>query len=57
MRGRIITVNSVSKSHAMTGWRIGYAAAEEHIIEAKYRVQSQITACPALLANMQQEQS
>jgi aspartate aminotransferase len=50
MRGRIITVNSVSKSHAMTGWRIGYAAAEEHIIEAMYRVQSQITACPCSIS-------
>ena len=50
LRGRIITINSVSKSHAMTGWRIGYAAADERIIDAMYRVQSQSTACPCSIS-------
>jgi aspartate aminotransferase len=50
LRARIITINSVSKSHAMTGWRIGYAAADERIIEGMYRVQSQTTSCPCSIS-------
>lgn len=50
LRGRIITINSVSKSHAMTGWRIGYAAADERIIDGMYRVQSQTTSCPCAIS-------
>ena len=34
----------------MTGWRIGYAAADERIIEAMYRVQSQTTSCPCAIS-------
>lgn len=33
-RDRVIVVNSLSKSHAMTGWRIGWAIAPPNIIEA-----------------------
>ncbi|MEE2770119.1 MAG: pyridoxal phosphate-dependent aminotransferase [Pseudomonadota bacterium] len=50
LRARIITINSVSKSHAMTGWRIGYAAADERIIEAMHLVQSQTTSCPCAIS-------
>ncbi len=38
-----IVVNGVSKSYAMTGWRIGYAAAEEEIIKAATRLQDHTT--------------
>ncbi|MEN6520231.1 MAG: pyridoxal phosphate-dependent aminotransferase [Armatimonadota bacterium] len=38
-----VTVNGLSKSHAMTGWRIGYAAADEEIIRAMTRIQDHST--------------
>jgi aspartate aminotransferase len=38
-----ITVNGVSKTYAMTGWRIGYAAGEEEIIKAAGRLQDHST--------------
>lgn len=40
---RVVTVNGVSKSHAMSGWRIGYAAGPSEIIRALVRLQSQST--------------
>jgi aspartate aminotransferase len=52
LKDRTILVNGVSKSHAMTGWRIGYAAASKHIIKAMSTLQSQITACPNSIAQM-----
>jgi aspartate aminotransferase len=45
-----ITVNSVSKTYAMTGWRIGYAAAEEEIIKAATRLQDHTTSNPNSIA-------
>lgn len=44
MRERTITVNGFSKGFAMTGWRLGYAAAPEPIARAMARMQSAITA-------------
>ncbi len=43
MRERTITVNGFSKSFAMTGWRLGYAAAVAPLIGAITRMQSTIT--------------
>ncbi len=43
MRERTITVNGFSKGFAMTGWRLGYAAAVEPIAKAMARIQSTIT--------------
>ena len=43
MRERTITVNGFSKGFAMTGWRLGYAAAVEPIAKAMARMQSTIT--------------
>ena len=40
---RVITVCSLSKSYAMTGWRVGYAAADPEIISAIFNVQSNMT--------------
>ncbi len=40
---RTLTMNGVSKSYAMTGWRIGYAAGPEHLIKAMDMVQGQQT--------------
>lgn len=43
MRERTITVNGFSKSFAMTGWRLGYAAAVEPIAKAMARIQGTVT--------------
>lgn len=40
---RTITVNSFSKTYAMTGWRIGYAVAPENVIKAMTLVQGSTT--------------
>jgi len=42
-RERIVVVNSSSKSYAMTGWRVGYAAGPAPLIAAMARLQSQTT--------------
>ncbi len=47
---RTITVNGVSKSYAMTGWRIGYAAGPEAVIKAMGTVQSQETSNPCSIS-------
>jgi len=44
MRERTITVNGFSKGFAMTGWRLGYAAAPAPIAKAMSRIQSAISA-------------
>jgi aspartate aminotransferase len=44
MRERTITVNGFSKGFAMTGWRLGYAAAPAPIAKAMSRMQSAISA-------------
>ncbi len=41
----VITVNAVSKTYAMPGWRIGYAAARKDIIEQMLKVHQYIQAC------------
>ncbi|MEK7495823.1 MAG: pyridoxal phosphate-dependent aminotransferase [Patescibacteria group bacterium] len=46
----VIVVNGVSKSYAMTGWRIGYAAAEEEIVKAATRLQDHTTSNPASIS-------
>ena len=38
-------MNGVSKSYAMTGWRIGYAAGSNQIIKAMSKIQGQATSC------------
>ena len=43
LRNRTIIVNGVSKSYAMTGWRIGYAIGPADIIGAATKIQSQST--------------
>ncbi len=48
--GRTLTVNGVSKSYAMTGWRIGYAAGPKELIKAIAKVQSQSTSNPSSIS-------
>lgn len=46
LKDRVLTMNGVSKSYAMTGWRIGYGAAPETLIRAMAKLQSQSTSNP-----------
>ncbi len=47
LKNRTLTINGVSKSYAMTGWRIGYAGGPKALIKAMAVVQSQATSCPS----------
>ena len=42
----VLTVQSMSKTYAMTGWRIGYTAGDANIISAMAKIQGQATSCP-----------
>lgn len=44
---RTLTCNGVSKSYAMTGWRIGYAGGPAELIKAMSKIQSQSTSNPS----------
>jgi len=50
LRGRTIVINGVSKSYAMTGWRIGYAVGPADVIAAAGKIQSQSTSNPTSIA-------
>jgi aspartate aminotransferase len=47
---RTIVINGVSKAYAMTGWRIGYAAASKEIVELMVNIQSHTTSNPNSIA-------
>lgn len=47
---RTLTVNGVSKSYAMTGWRIGYAGGPQELIKAMAKIQSQSTSNPCSIS-------
>ncbi len=47
---RTLTVNGVSKSYSMTGWRIGYAAGPKELIKAISVIQSQSTSNPSSIS-------
>lgn len=46
LRDRVLITNSVSKTYAMTGWRLGYAAGPKEVIAAIETLQSQSTSNP-----------
>ena len=50
LKNRVVTMNGVSKSYAMTGWRIGYAAGPKEIIKAMAKIQSQSTTNPSSIS-------
>ncbi len=52
LAARTILVDGVSKTYAMTGWRIGYAAGPAPIIKAMAKVQGQSTSNPTHLAQL-----
>ena len=50
LQSRILTVNGLSKSYCMTGWRIGYGSGPAALIRAMSKVQSQSTSNPNSIA-------
>ena len=46
VKAMTITINGFSKAHAMTGWRLGYAAADLDIVAAMSKIQDQSTSNP-----------
>lgn len=50
LKEQTIVINGVSKSHSMTGWRIGYAAGNRAIIEAMTNLASHSTSNPTTTA-------
>jgi len=52
MQARTIHLGGFSKAYAMTGWRIGYAAAREEIIEAMLKIHQYTMLCAPAMAQM-----
>ena len=50
LKDRTLTMNGVSKSYSMTGWRIGYGAGPKDIIKAIAKIQSQSTTNPSSIS-------
>lgn len=50
LKDRTLTVNGVSKSYSMTGWRIGYAGGPQEIIKAMGKIQGQSTSNPSSIS-------
>ena len=47
MKERTLVIDSLSKTYAMTGWRIGYAAGPENVIRNMVKLQENVSACAA----------
>ncbi len=50
IKNRTIVINGISKAYAMTGWRIGYAAAHKDIIKIMSNLQSHATSNPCTIS-------
>lgn len=50
LKEQTIIINGVSKSHSMTGWRIGYAAGNQQIIKAMTNLASHSTSNPTSIS-------
>ncbi len=50
LMSRTILINGFSKTYAMTGWRLGYAAAPKDVINSMLRIQQNSTTCPTSFA-------
>jgi aspartate/methionine/tyrosine aminotransferase len=48
--GRVVTVSGVSKTYAMTGWRIGYLAASPELAALAAKVQESLVSCATAVA-------
>lgn len=49
---RTITINSASKTYAITGWRVGYAAGPENVIKTMANIQSHSTSNPCNISQL-----
>ncbi|MFD1538297.1 aspartate transaminase [Nonomuraea guangzhouensis] len=47
---QVFLTNGVSKSYAMTGWRIGYGVGSAELVGAVNKLQSQISSCPSSIS-------
>ncbi len=52
MQANTIVINGVSKSHSMTGWRVGYCAGPAEVIKRASRIQSHLTSNVCSIAQM-----
>lgn len=52
MKERTVIINGVSKAYAMTGWRIGFIAAEEWVVKACNKLQGQYTSGPCSVSQI-----
>jgi len=50
VREQTIVINGLSKSHAMTGWRIGFVFAPSYLIEEFYKIKSFNTVCASSIS-------
>lgn len=50
LRDRAFITNGVSKTYAMTGWRIGYGAGPAELVVSINKLQSQISSCPSSIS-------
>ncbi len=50
LREQTLVINSVSKTYAMTGWRLGYTAGPAHVVKAMATLQGQMTSNPSSIA-------
>jgi aspartate aminotransferase len=46
----IVSINGVSKTFSMTGYRIGWSVANEAVTQAMVKVQAQVSSCPSALS-------
>ncbi len=51
LRDRILLVNGVSKTYAMTGWRLGYCAGPAPLVAAINKLQSHLSSCPSSISH------
>ncbi len=52
MFARTATVNGVSKTYGMTGWRIGFAGGPAELMTAATKIQGQSTTCPSSIGQV-----
>ena len=50
MKDRTVTINALSKTYAMTGWRIGYAASSTEIAGAMTKINAAASSCVSTIA-------
>lgn len=55
MSERLILVSGVSKSYAMTGWRIGWLVAPEDVVDAAAKLVEPLVSCPASMSQIAAE--